>query len=352
MVTVIVLLSLFAAPEGWPVLPMTDGAVVIPAQEWPREAGPRTVKVYVRYPGGGLDSVDESTGLFLNLHNWGGTDTRGAIHPKEVVNRYNVVSVSLDYLQSGAGKEDDPPYDFGYLQGLDALRALYFVFSGLDARGIPFARGRIFAAGGSGGGNVSLMANKLAPRTFACIVDISGMARLSDDIAFYLPGGSKLDARYSSDPESPRYLSADAQAIRFVGHAEHLRSMHTLGNRAKIVVVHGVDDASCLVQDAREMAASMQSAGLGVEPHFITKGDIDGKAVKTTGHSLGDRTLILHRFAGAYLAPEGPASLSRQGPCDFERREEVHYGTPNGRYSISYEEGYPRGRFERHSPAR
>ena len=350
MVTAFMLLSLIAAPEGWPALPVTDGAVVIPAQEWLREPGPRTVKVYVRYPGDGLDSVDESTGLFLNLHNWGGTDTTGAIVPKDIVNRYNVVSISLDYLQSGPGKEGDPPYNFGYLQGLDALRALYFVYSGLEERGIPFARGRIFAAGGSGGGNVSLMVNKLAPRTFACIVDISGMAKLSDDIAFYLPGGSKLDARYSGDPDSPRYLNADAKAMRFVGHPEHMRTMHSLGNSAKIIVVHGIADESCPVQDAREMAGNMEAAGLDVEAHFITKADFDGKALKTTGHSLGNRTLILHRFAEAYLAPKGSGSLSRQGSCDFERREEVQYGTPNGRYIISYEQGYPVGRFERKPP--
>ena len=40
-----------------------------------------------------------------------------------------------------------------------------------------------------GGGNITLMVNKLAPRTFAAAIDMSGMARLTDDIAFNLPGG-------------------------------------------------------------------------------------------------------------------------------------------------------------------
>lgn len=59
----------------------------------------------------------------------------------------------------------------------------------LSARGISFDSGRLFATGGSGGGNVALMAHKLAPRTFAAVADLSGMKRLSDDIAFGLPGG-------------------------------------------------------------------------------------------------------------------------------------------------------------------
>ena len=346
MVSAFVLLSLFASPEGWPALPMTDGAVVIPAQEWPRADGPRSVKVYVRYPGDGLDSVDESTGLFLNLHNWGGTDTTGAIDPKAVVNRYNVVSISLDYLQSGPGKEDDPPYDFGYLQALDALRALYFVWHGLDAMKKPFARGRIYCTGGSGGGNVTLMANKLAPRTFACAVDCCGMAKLADDIAYGIPGRTTLNAGYSRDKDSPFHLTPDAQGLRFVGHPEHVKVMKQLGNTCRMLVVHGVDDASCPFEDAREMVVNMQHAGLKVEPHFIREADLDGKVFTSTGHPLGDRTLRVFKFGDRYLRADSPYLAVRQGPTDFQRRDTaVRYRTTSGTWVISYENGYPVGEF-------
>ena len=39
------------------------------------------------------------------------------------------------------------------------------------------------------------------------LVDFSGMASLTDDIAFHLPGGSRLDAGYSQDPKSPNRLT-------------------------------------------------------------------------------------------------------------------------------------------------
>ena len=344
--------AITAAPvwcEEWPALPPSDGDVMIPAQEWPRSPGPRSVKAYVRYPGGALDNVNAGTGLMLNLHNWGGTDCTGAADPAALVDRYNVVVLSVDYLQSGPHKEgDDTPYDFGYLQALDALRALYSVFNGLGQLDKPFAKGRIYATGGSGGGNVSLMANKLAPRTFACVIDMCGMAKLSDDIAFYLPGGSKLNARYNRDPESPRYLNADAQALRFPGHPGHVSTMKALGNTAKLIVVHGVSDESCPVEDAREMVRNMQGAGLDVEPYFIADADVDGKVLKTTGHALGDRTAIVHRFADRYLKPDSPEKFHREGTTDFEQRDEkVRYETPNGAYVISYVAGYPIGRFER-----
>jgi len=263
---------------------------------------------------------------------------------------YNVVAICVDYLQSGPYGDEGrahAPYDFGYLQALDALRALYFVFNGLDEAGKAFARGRIYATGGSGGGNVTLMANKLAPRTFACAIDMCGMAKLAYDIAFGVPGRTGLNAGYSDDPGKASYLTPDDQALRFVGHPEHARTMKLLGNTCKLIVVHGVDDASCPVEDAREMVANMQATGLDVEPHFVTEVDLDGKALKSTGHALGDRTLIVFRLADEYLLPDSPGRVVRQGFTDFERRDtEVRYATPNGTFVISYESGYPIGRFE------
>lgn len=332
--------------EVWPSLPSDNGSFSVPAQEWPQEAGPREVKVYVYYPGGKLQNVGARTGLMLSLHNWGGTHAIGAPDPRQLADRFNVVAICVDYLQSGPWKLSGAPYDFGYLQALDALRALYAVHVGLEKLGRPFDRGRIFSTGGSGGGNVTLMVNKLAPRTFAAVIDLCGMAKLSDDIAFGVPGRTHLNAGYSRDPASPNYLSTDDQEIRFVGNPLHLEAMKRLGNRAKIIIVHGVDDASCPVTDAQEMAANMRRAKLDVEPHFVTKADLDGEALKTTGHSLGDRTRIVFRFAVQYLSPDSPQTLTRLTPSDFDRRDEIRYPTTGGCFVISYAKGYPVGRFE------
>jgi len=345
-----------AAGETWPDLPAVDGDISIPAQEWPRQPGPRTIKVYVRYPGGSLEGVKRGTGLMLSLHNWGGTDFRGAPDPAVLVSRYDVVAIGVDYLQSGPyDAAKDAPYDFGYFQALDALRALYFVWSGLETAEKPFDKCRIYATGGSGGGNVSLMVNKLAPRTFACIVDLCGMAKLAEDIAFGTQKRSHLNAGYNQDPKSDRYLSPDDQALRFVGHPEHAATMKALGNSAKIVVIHGVDDESCPVEDAREMVDNLRKAGLDIEAHFITKADLDGKALTSSGHPLGDRTLIVQRFADEFLLPPKDyyeqncldVRIVRQKPADFDSHDEkVRYKTPNGDFVVSYCSGFPVGRFE------
>ncbi|MGL4551175.1 MAG: hypothetical protein ACRC33_08305, partial [Gemmataceae bacterium] len=160
------LLCLAACVLGadWPALPAAGGAVDIPAQEWPLRPGPRAVRVLVRYPGGKLANVTKDTGVFLTLHNWGGTDCVGTADPRVLADELNVVALCVNYLQSGRKDSIGPePYDFGYLQALDALRALYLVVRDHRANERPFAEGRVFAAGGSGGGNVALMVNKLAP---------------------------------------------------------------------------------------------------------------------------------------------------------------------------------------------
>ena len=334
-----------------PALPAEDATVAIPAQEWPYRPGPRTIDVHVRYPGGASTNVDAGTGLMLSLHNWGGSGFTGTADPRRLADEFNVVAIGVDYLQTGRPSIEGPePYDFGWLQALDALRALHYVRQGLREKGVDFADGRTFATGGSGGGNVALMANKLAPRTFACVVDICGMKKLSDDVAYNQPEGSDLDARYSPDPRSRNYLTADEQLLRFVGNPRNLVAMREQGASAKIVVVHGRDDATCPFSDAEEAVLNLRQAGCDVDAHFIGATDLDGLTFTGSGHALGDRTQIVFHVAERYLRPDGPQALSREGPSDFDLRQEIRYATPNGAFVVSYAQGPPVGRFDLAEP--
>lgn len=331
-----------------PSLLESNGSFRLPAQEWPLKPGPRDITVHIRYPGptANLQGVQPSTGLMLSLHNWGGTGFTGTADPVFLANSFDVVTIGVDYLQSGrqASIEDPEPYDFGWLQALDVLRALHCVFDGLIQRGIPFDRTRVFATGGSGGGNVSLMANKLAPRTFAAVIDLCGMKKLSDDIAFNLPGGSELNARYVRDPAHPFHLTPDAQELRFLGHPGHLALMRQLGCTATLMTVHGVDDRTC--PDVGEFANNMNASGLDFTHVPVTRERIDGRIFTSTGHALGDRTRIVEHVAGRWLDPHSPEARRRLGPTDFERGEDVRYPTANGVWVVNYERGYPIGRFE------
>ncbi len=344
----LLLLAPFMVRAEMPPLPDRSGTVTIPAQEWPFKPGPREISVHIRYPAGTIQSVGSGTGLMLSLHNWAGVGFNGSADGGFLASTFNVVAIGVDYLQSGpqAALKDPEPYDFGWLQALDALRALHFVFEGLEERGIRFDSSRIFATGGSGGGNVSLMANKLAPRTFAAVIDMCGMKKLSDDIAFNEPRGSSLNARYVRDPQDPFHLSPDAQELRFLGNPPHLVTMKQLGCTAKILTIHGSQDVICPFPDALEFAENMKASGLDFTFIPVTQEMLDGKVFTSTGHPLGNRTQIVLQVAGKYLDPRSPDAVRRSGPTDFERKEDVRYNTSNGVWIISYADGYPVGRFE------
>ncbi|HAH48577.1 DUF2920 family protein [Gimesia sp.] len=328
-------------------LPERDSSFSIATQEWPFQPGPRSVKVYLYYPGNELKNVNADTGLMLNLHNWGGTNSSGAGNPAVLTRELNVIAISVDYVQSGSWNDQSgAPYDFGYLQAIDALRALSHVYHALREQKIPFNSRRIYSAGGSGGGNVTLMCNKFAPHTFTCVVDICGMPRLSDDIAFNLPGGSSLDARYSRDQNSADYLSPGAQEIRFIGNPDHLKAMKAMGYAGKIVIIHGTGDTTCPYEDAKQMVQNMQAADLDVKAKFVTQADLDGVVFKNTGHSLGDRTKMIVEFGGPYIIPGNQKFRLRESPTDFELKQDVIYPTSDGRYVISYSNGVPEVRFE------
>lgn len=335
-----------ADERPWPALPTENGSAEIPAQEWAFQEGPRTITAYVYYPGMTQANVNGNTGLFLALHYWGGTHADGVPDPQTLADRYDVVAICVDYLQSGPYEGTTmPPYDYGYLQALDALRSLYWMYNGLEQGSIPFHRGRIYSTGYSGGGNVTQMANKLAPRTFAAIIDFCGMARLSDDIAFNLEGGSRLNAGYSQDPESPAYLTADAQVLRDLGDPTHLKQMKDYGQETQIFVVHGATDEVCPVEDKRVVVANMKAAGLPVVARYPEEKDLDGVIFTGTGHGMGDPTKMLEVVADGQLLADSPQAAVRQGKADFERKESICYTTPNGCWEISYAAGYPVGRF-------
>ncbi len=324
-------------------LPERDGEVMIPTQ--PVEGGDaREIKLYLRYPGQQKSNITATTGILLSLHNWGGTAFSGAPDPARLTGELDCVVIGVDYYQSG-NEDLDRPYDFGWIQALDALRALHYLLSNLEEGKLPYAKERLSIVGGSGGGQVALMANKLAPRTFATVVDLSGMKELNDEIAFDHPGGSSLNARYSSDPASPHFLTADAREIRWLGNPRHLEQMKALGATARVISIHGVDDQECPFADAERFATAYQASGLPFAFHPITTEEVDGDLITDTGHGLGDRTALLLHYAGEALRT---AATNPNLPNDFQQREIITYPTANGLWCIDYSRGAPVGQFLPH----
>ncbi len=338
----IALLALDDAVPAIEELPFTPGTELlareqeVECQEWPFKPGPRKVKLYVREPDGG---VNPNTGFMLLLHNWGGTYKQTVSWCNTLSTRYNVVAISVDYLQSGEPRlTPGIPYDHGYLQAMDCIRALYHVQKQLTDAKVPFNARRCYAAGGSGGGNVSLMVNKLAPNTFACVIDICGMPGLTDEIAY---GQRGLNAGYSRDLKSPVYLNPAMQEIRNPGNSSHLKIQHEANPKNKVIIVHGLDDSSCRATDKIEIYQNMIKAGFRPDGHFLTDWHKEGTTIQNTGHSIGSRLHIIQKFADEYLMETGRLPLQVKGPTDIELRKVVRYPVTGGAYEIDYAKGMP-----------
>jgi predicted esterase len=301
-----------------------------PGQEYRFAPGQREVKMYVREPSNGINA---DTGLMLLLHNWGGTWKQTVPWCNELADRYNLITISVNYLQSGESKHDKVPYDHGLLQAVDCLRAVYTVAQKLEKAGVKWNFKRLYAAGGSGGGNVSQMVNKLAPSSFACIVDMCGMPGLTEDIAF---GRGNLNAGYSRDPKSPKFLTTAMREIRDPGNLLHLRRQKKSNPNNKVVIVHGQDDCYCSVVDKITIFENMIKADFRPSGYFLTKSDIDGEVITTTGHAIGNRLKVIERYAGRFLKENGDFSRETIEANNFEKAEKVEFPCTGGKYIVDY----------------
>ena len=318
-----------------------DDSVVLPeiisieAQMIPGDVE-REIEVHIFTPDLG---VNANTGLMLVSHNWGGTWEMCWEWCKVLANKFNLICIDTDYFQSGqAWREIRHNYDHGLYQAGDCLRALYEVRRYLDENNIVFNRRRTYAAGASGGGNVSQMVNKLAPHTFGCIIDLCGMPGLTDEIAY----GEclRLDAGYSRDPESPFYLAKHMQEIRDFGNPEHLALQYKCNPDNQVVIVHGVDDDYCSCPDKVNIFANMLRAGFKPEGYFITPGMVDGIVVMNTGHAIGDRAYIIAKYGQRFIQEKG--EFVKLVECDdFDRKSVIEYPVTGGVYRIDFAQGAP-----------
>lgn len=308
--------------------------VLIEAQKLPGSDEMREVEVHICTPDAG---INENTGLMLVSHNWGGTWEMCWSWCPILANKFNLVCIDTNYYQSG-WKQGDGTYDHSVIQAIDCLRALYEVRKYLDDNKIKFNRRRTYASGASGGGSMSQMVNKFAPHTFGCIIDLCGMAYLSDDVAFGISG--RLDAGYSRNPEDVNYLSDAKREIRDLRNAEHLAIQYKCNPENQVVIVHGVNDASCYCYEKAEVVAAMLRAGFNVEPHFITKAMVDGIIVTGSGHQLGDRPYIIAKYGQKYISERGEY-IKLVEKDDFDRKSVIEYPVTGGVYRIDFSCGAP-----------
>lgn len=291
-------------------LPVEDSTFAIEGQMCPTSPNDRARVVDIYYPGGRLVNVRPDTGICVVLHNWGGTGWEGSAHPVLVANFLNCVTITVDYFQSGDDAYGPLPYDHGLYQAVDVLRALWTVFYTLRGQGVHFDSHRIVGIGGSGGGNVLLVAHRLAPRTFSAIVTMSAPIMPK----FGLP----LDSRWGA-------LPANEFRIRDLSDPQ-LSAIARSMSPTVIRMVHGREDQYVPYADAAAAAGVLGASLLTVEPWGLWG------PYQDPYHSIGDRTMIaFHDFQWPLYW------VRRPGLTDFERNDSaVRYPVAGGTWGMSF----------------
>jgi len=299
----VLLAALLVCAVAWPeeTNRVVDDAVLgqsVAADEF-NQAFEGPIPINLHFP----DAPNADTGLMVVLHGWGGEYHQYDTYCEDWRNRFNCITLQVNYRGSSKATQ---PYDFGKYQAIDVLRAVHWVLANY-----PVNRRRIIGWGGSGGGNVVLQCGKMAPHTFALIIEHAGITHPTSAAEMKAgwdrpdrPGGWQGTALGGTkDYPEPERLIRDP-------------IYHTALFNTKVYIFHPDLDTTVGVQHGIEMAYALRQAGKDVVFEIIEGGD--------------------HGSAGALDPRERDRKLStefhctddilgrrNEGPLDFERREPV-----------------------------
>lgn len=152
------------------------------------------------------DVVGPETGVMLFTH---GRSGNRFVHREKMewaAERYNLVTISVEFRQSGfdfdpvGGRGFGVPYDYSFYQVFDVLSALREVLQQRQ----NINRRRIYHYGSSQGGHIALLGAVYAPATFAWIYVSCPLTHIDDS---RLPGVGRHFASWERTIRSPLELA-------------------------------------------------------------------------------------------------------------------------------------------------
>ncbi|HJN18078.1 MAG TPA: prolyl oligopeptidase family serine peptidase [Armatimonadota bacterium] len=271
------------------------------------------------------DHPDDDTGLMLLLHGWGGDYHQYDAYAEDWRNRYNCVMVQVQYRGS---KDASTPYDFGKYQAIDVLRCMHRV-----RQQCKINDERIFGWGGSGGGNVILQCGKMAPNTFALIVEHAGITHPTN--------AADMEAGWDRPNRAGGWQGTALGGTKeYPEHEKLVRDPvhHADLFNTKVYVFHPDLDTTVGVQHGIQMAYALKAAGKDAVLELIEGGN------HSSGGAL-DPNERSRKTSTEFYAGEDILTRRKSGPTDFDRREPVRLPVNDGMYyQVVYdvEDGLPR----------
>lgn len=222
---------------------------------------------------------------------------------------------------------------FGLMPALDVLQVAAEVM-----RLRKINRRRIFLFGTSYGGYISLLAAKLAPRTFRLVVDNSGFSGPQDNM-LNVYGLSSMTIRgikvrgqaeraFSPQPEDPAWFSPHREAIRNLLESRH----YSIPSDTLIHSYHSETDSVAPTARKRTLAILMS----GVRRYSLTvisNKALDGRVFKTSDHGM--QASMRGMFERSYRRWEQEAGVQAE-TTDFDLRSENVFDCGTASYAAQF----------------
>jgi len=270
------------------------------------------------------DQPNENTGLMVMLHGWGGDYHQYDSYCADWRNRFNCIMLQANYRGSFHASQ---PYDFGKYQAIDVLRSMHWVLTNC-----PVNRRRIIGWGGSGGGNVILQCGKMAPHTFALIIECAGITHPTS-AADMKAGWDRPDRPGGWQGTALGGTKEYSEPERLIRDPIH----HAALFNTKVYVFHPDLDTTVGIQHGIEMAYALRQAGKDVVFEIIEGGDHGfAGALDPREH---DRKTCTETYAADDILSRGT-----DGATDFDRKQPVILPVNDGLvYRVVFDEsGLPR----------
>jgi hypothetical protein len=382
----------------------------IPSPLFGRPDLPRTVRVFVKGPTGGVNS---ETRILVNLHGLGGrqNDISYKMFRRVISDELNTVVVGVNFLGTASYVHDQgfidrtvrpqvvmllaherskfqaiganmtvtlgPPrfffipnadaarvlseadptdyWDFGYGQALDVLRALHWLVEQLRLSYGIERPPPIDVVSQSAGSQVAIMALKLAPRTFASVLDIGGyfivggsepllVELLSNQFghsdhaahaSFIYPGMPKMalvrrvPVPFADGLTRRESTLADEVSIRVVtDHAAWITRTQLSG---RFLSIGGAADLRMTNEGRDTFLGHLRKAGVDAELEVIGKDRVDGSIFSATEHEITRAPERVYRQYAAKLRKTSVTSVSDLGSDSV-----YEFPTATGSWSMSF----------------
>ena len=213
-------------------------------------------------------------------------------------------------------------------QAIDVLRCMHRV-----RQQCKINDERIFGWGGSGGGNVILQCGKMAPNTFALIVEHAGITHPTN--------AADMEAGWDRPNRAGGWQGTALGGTKeYPEHEKLVRDPvhHADLFNTKVYVFHPDLDTTVGVQHGIQMAYALKAAGKDAVLELIEGGN------HSSGGAL-DPNERSRKTSTEFYAGEDILTRRKSGPTDFDRREPVRLPVNDGMYyQVVYdvEDGLPR----------